>query len=355
MPAQVGTYSIQDLLAVRYQSVNEFGENTVVQVLQADLAAHNAVVTEMMQQMCEFTTDTQGIYGTGATGEMIEVDEFGRSETQKVATGSTVGYPLRLFQYATGWTRKYLQSATPADLAQKQLAAQTAHKLRLRKDIQRALFFSANYTFNDFLINNVALGVKRLVNADSASIPQAPDGSTFDASTHTHYVGASSLTTTVLTTGINNLIEHGHGARPMIAVHNQDATTVSNLTGFVPAQPVYLEQINNTTNVPRTRTDLNQMYNRLLGYYNGAEVWVKPWAIQNYLFIWDAGSAMKPLAFRQRAANTLQGLQIAAELEAYPLYAEYYEAEHGVAVHTRTNGVAIRFNNASYADPTIPL
>jgi hypothetical protein len=354
MAPQVGTYTLADLIAVRFQSINEFGENTVADVLRADLAAHNAIVTEMVADLAMLTTDTQAVYGSGAVGQMVEVDEFGRSETQKVAPGSTVAFPLRLFQYGIGWTRKFLQNATPADLAQAQLAAEEAHRREIRYQIKNAIFGPTNYTFTDYLVNNVSLGVKRFVNADSAAIPDAPDGSTFTASSHTHYDGAASLTTTVLDAAITDLIEHGHGARVMVAIHYSDAATFEALTGFVKAIPQYVQVPAYNVTTPATRTDLGNQYNRLVGYYGAAEVWVKPWAVDNYMFLWDAGSTQKPLAFRQRAGgDPVQGLQLAAELDAYPLRADYYEAEFGIGVWTRTNGVAVRFDNGTYAAPTL--
>ena len=354
MAPQVGTYTMADLLAVRFSSVNEFGENTVVQTLQNDLAAHNAIVTDMVSDLAMLTTDTQGVYGSGAVGQMVEVDEFGRSETQKVAPGSTVAWPLRLFQYGIGWTRKFLQNATPADLAQAQLAAEEAHRREIRYQIKSAIFGSANYTFADYLVNNVSLGVKRFVNADSAAIPDAPDGSTFTASSHTHYDAAAALSTTVVDNAITDLIEHGHGSRVMIAINYSDVSDFEGLTGFVKAVPQYVQVPAYNVTVPSARTDLGNQYNRLVGYYGAAEVWVKPWMIANYMFVWDAGSAQKPLAFRQRAGgNVTQGLVLAAELDAYPLRADYYEAEFGVGVWTRTNGVVVEFDNGTYQVPTL--
>lgn len=349
----VGTYTLADLLAVRFQSVNQFGIDTLVEVLQQDLATHNAIIQEMMTEFAMMTTDTQGVYGTGSSGEMVEVDEFGRSETQKPAPGSTVAWPLRLFQYGAGWTRKYMEVATPADLAQRQLDAEKAHLKVIRRDIKRAIFGPTNYTYNDYLINNVALAIKRFVNADSAGIPDAPDGSTFTASTHTHYDANATLTTTVVDNAITDLIEHGHGGRVMIAINYANAAAFAALTGFVPALPNYVQVPAYNITTPATRTDLGNQYNRLVGYYGAAEVWVKPWAIAGYFFVWDAAAAGKPVAFRQRNSTTLQGLQLAAKLEAYPLYAEYFEAEFGVGVFTRTNGVVVDFTHGSYTAPTI--
>lgn len=353
MAPQVGTFTLADLLAVRFQSVNDFGANTVVEVLQQDLAAHNAIVNEMLTDMAVFTTDTQDIYGTGTAGEMVEVDEVGRSETQKPSPGSTVGFPLRLFQYGIGWTAKYMETATPADLAQGQLAAEQAHMKAIRRDIKRALFGPLNYTWNDFLINNVAIPVKRLVNADSAAIPDAPDGSTFTASSHTHYNGSAALDVAAVNAGITDLIEHGHGARVMIAIHHTNAAAFIALSGFVKAVPAYVQTPAYDVTIPSARTDLGNQYNRLLGYFGAAEVWVKPWAIADYMFIWDGAAAGKPLKMRQRTATSLQGLRIAAELPLYPLYAKYFEAEYGIGVWTRTNGVAVHFANATYQSPSI--
>jgi len=350
----VGTYDISSLLSVRFQSIDAFGIDTVVQVLKDDLAAHNAIVQEMMADLCFSTVDTQGIYGTGTTGEMNEVDEYGRTETQKQTPGAPVAWPLRLFQFAVGWTAKYMEIATPADLALQQIDAEKAHMKALRRDVKRAIYGSANYTYIDHLINNYPLLVKRFVNADSAAIPDAPDGSTFNASSHTHYDASATLTTAVVDAAITDLIEHGHGGRVKLAIHYSNAAAFAALTGFVAALPQYIQVPAYNVATPSVRTDLGNQYNRLVGYYNTAEVWVKPWAIAGYMFLWDSASNGKPLAYRQR--NTLatrQGLRLAAELPDYPLYAKYYEAEFGIGQWVRTNGVVVQFTNASYQDPVI--
>lgn len=356
MAPQVGTYDISQLLDTRFDSVSviEFGMDTLAETVQRDLDAHNTVVNEMVRELSEPTTDRLRTYGTGATGEMIEVDEFGRSETQTSAPGSNVAFPLRLFQYGIGWTKKYMERATVRDIALQTNAAQKAHIRRMRYDIKRALFLSTNYTYTDHLIDKVALAVKRLVNADSATIPDGPDGGTFTASSHTHYNGSSSLDTTAVDAQITDLIEHGHGASVMIAIHYSDAAAWEALTGFVKATPVYIAQ--NAYNVATTsaRTDLGNQYNRFVGHYGAAAVWVKPWAVDNYPFAWDSGTGDKPLAFRQRAvAAPLQGLRVASELDTYPLYAKFFEAEFGFGVWTRTNGVVLKTDNSSYSDPTL--
>jgi hypothetical protein len=344
------------LLETRFDSVSaiEFGMDTLAEVVARDLAAHNAIVSEMVTELAMPTVERNGIYGTGASGEMIEVDEYGRSETQVTTTGSTIALPLRLFQYNVGWTRKYMERATVRDVALQTQAAQKAHLRRLRYDIKRALFLSANYTYVDHLIDRVSLSVKRLVNADSATIPEGPDGSTFTASSHTHYNANATLTTTAVDTAISDLLEHGHGARTVGVINYANAAAFEGLAGFVKATPVYVQNQAYDVATTAARTDLGNQFDRLVGYYGAAEIWVKPWGIANYLFLYDAATPEKPLMFRQRnTAAPLQGLRLAAEFDAYPLYAKAFEAEFGFGVWTRTNGVVLKFDNGTFSDPTI--
>lgn len=351
MAISTGTYDISALLAARFQSVADFGLDTIQRILQADLAAHNTIVRSMVEELADIVTDRQRLYGTSVGGEMVEVDEYGRAPTQRVAPGSTVGFPLRLFQFALGWTRKFMEVATPADLAQHQLAAQGAHMRAVQRDLKRAVYLASNYTYRDHLVDNVDLSVKRLVNADSAGIPNGPNGETFDGATHTHYDANASLTATVLKNTINDVIEHGHGAQVRVAFNKADETAVRALTGFVAYADPRLVYRN--TDTPENTVDLSRLDNRAIGIFEGAEVWIKSWAIANYAFAWDAGDPRKPIAFRQRSQTTLQGLRIAADNDAYPLHAQYMEAEFGMGVWTRTNGAVLYFAGGAYTDPTI--
>lgn len=346
-----GTHDINTLLAARFASAVDYGLDTIQQVLAADVAAHNAIVTEMVGDLCEVTTDRQRRYGTSVDGDMVEVDEFGRAPTQVAKPGSTVGFPLRLFQFAIGWTEKWLQLHTAADMATATQNAEKAHLRAIQRDIKRAIYGNTNYTFNDFLVDKVDLAVKRFVNADGAAIPDGPNGETFDGSAHTHYDALASLTAAGLKANINDVIEHGFGGAVRVAINKADETAVRALSGFVAYPDPRIVYRNSDT--PGQTLDISRLDNRAIGIFEGAEVWVKPWAIQYYSFAWDAASPSKPLAFRQRDSASLAGLRIAANMSSYPLYAQYMEAEFGIGVWTRTNGSVLYFNNGSWADPTI--
>lgn len=352
MASQTGTLDITSLLEARFSSAAAYGLDTIEKVLQRDLAAHNDLVMGMMGDLCEVTTDRQRIYGTSANGDMQETDEYGLTPTQKILPGATVGFPLKLFQYNLGWTSKWFQTHSPADMATAVLAAEKAHKRELMRQIKKALFLSANYTHLDHLVDNVSLAVKRLLNADSTLIPDGPNGEVFTPASHTHYTGVATLTAAGQLAVINNVIEHGHGNKVIIVISKTDETAFRALTGFVAyvdpriISNVSADHLGNTL-------DISRLDNRAIGVFMGAEVWVKSWAIANYSFVYDAMDPNKPLCFRQRANTTLVGLRIAATMDEYPLYAKDMEAEFGIGVWTRTNGALAYNANVTWADPTI--
>jgi hypothetical protein len=353
MATPVGTYSLADLRTNRFQSAVEYGLDNINQILQRDLAATNEIVAELQGELADRSTDKQRVYGGSIDGDMVEVDEFARSATKKPAVGSGVGFPLKNFQYPVGWDERWIKRATVGELAEKAIAAETAYMKAHRRDVKRALFLSTNYTWRDINSSPIAdLAVKRLVNADSMAIPNGPDGSTFNAATHTHYLATATMTAAGLTAAINTVIEHGFGERIIAAFNYADEATVRALTGFV-AAPDYRVIPATTAAYTRDVTNPGSMYNRFIGIFGAAEIWIKPWAIANYAFVWDTNSPMKPLVLREDTVAGFQGLRLAAQLDTYPLYAQYFEAMFGYGAWNRTNGAAWYFASASYVEPTI--
>lgn len=329
--------------------------DNIIEVLNRDLAAHNRIMIELVSGLCEVTTDRQRIYGSSVSGEMQEVDEYGQAATQRSTQGSTVAFPLRKFQYPLGFTRRWLAMNTPADLAEVFLAAQKAHRRRVERQIKRAFFLKTNYTFQDHLVDNVDLGVKRLINADGAPIPNGPqDGEVFDGAVHDHYTAEATLSTGGVDILIDNVIEHSLGADIKIGINRTDEADWRALTGFVPYADSRLEVFRNSTSpdVPFVRLDQSVTVNRAIGLYNAAEVLVKSWVPATYAACWDNGWS-KPLAFRQDQVATFQGLQMVAEETSHPLLAQYMEAFFGVGVWERTAMACLFFANATWVDPTI--
>jgi hypothetical protein len=350
MALKTGTLDISSLQAATNVSAIEFGQDNIAQVLQADNVAFSAVVEDMLSDLAETSADRLRLVGNSLGGNAVEVDEFGNSATQKDVPGYFVGFPLRKIQFAIGWTQQFLKNATPADLAIRNTIAQGAHLRRARYELQRAIYTPTNTTFNDHLVDKASLAVKAFINADSTAMANGPNGETFDGSTHTHYDGVSSLSAAALTALINDVAEHRNGATVRVCINIADVATVSALTGFVPFQMPYVN-LNTAANQPSERLDITKLDNRQVGWFGAAEIWTKPWAVANYAVAYDYSAPAKPLV--RRVERNDRGMHIAATMESHPLVAEFMEWFHGFGAWNRTALAVLRFNNSTYAAPTL--
>lgn len=346
----VGTYSIADLLQTRFVTAKQFGMDNIAEVLRADLAAHNERVALQMRELCEVGMDAYRVAGASGSGAMTEVDEFGHAPTERSITGEGIGFPLRRYQFNTGWTEAFLENATPADIAQKQLDAEVAHLRQINIELRRAIFRSANFNFTDLNVDNVVLGVRRFLNADSlAAIPDGPDGTVFDNTTHTHYTAAAALVVGNITALIDNVIEHGHGGDVRLCISQTNEAAFRALVGFNaypdPRITTVLTQLTSGKVLDQSRLN-----DRAIGTLGGAEVWVKSWVPASYCVVMDAGDPRKPLYFRVRKGSDYNTLRTVSNWSTHPFGGEDMEAMFGIGVWTRTNGAAHFFGGAAWVD-----
>jgi hypothetical protein len=151
MATNTGTLTLKDLLSERFQSVAQFGVNTVLEVIQRDQAAYNRQLQGMFDLLADTTADRQRISGASGAGEMIDVDEAGTGPTQKAGAGASLGFPMRAKQWNLGWTRRWFQRHSPAEMAEQTLNGQQAHMRGLIRDMKRAIYTATNATFRDKL------------------------------------------------------------------------------------------------------------------------------------------------------------------------------------------------------------
>lgn len=363
MALQTGTHTIADLAenAFATTTVMEFGVDNMNDAIQADLDMHNARTDEMLRELAEISTERSTIYGTNAQGEMVQKDEFTRAPTQKIGVGSKVEFPLDGFQYAVGWTADFIRRASVQDMAKTTIAARQAHVRRLQYDIRSALFGPTNYTWTDRLVDGNDLAVKRLVNADSAPIPNGPNGETFTASTHTHYDaidwGAANTAArdAFVRALVQDVIEHGHGNDVRIYINRAQETDFRALDGFEPLP--FPNMVFRQTDTAVGTLDVTKADNRQIGYYDGLSVWTKPWVPASYIFTFAAGvaPANKTLRYRVSTVPGVRGLYTAGEIANFPLQARYMEAVHGFGVKDRTNGAIGYLGAGTYAAPTLTM
>lgn len=350
-----GTLSVADLLATARvgASVMEVGEDRTFAAIDAYLQAHNQIQRELFDLLVEETTERTVGTGASDTMTMDELDEFGRADPQKVTAGDILGFPLRLYGGALQWTRKYFENHTPAELVAQVDAMMTADAQNLQKQVKRALFFSANYTFTDKLVDRMSIAVKRLVNADSFPLPIGPNGEVFTASSHTHYLArvGGSLAASDVSALISTVTEHYNSGTAVLYINQAQEAAIramtSNFTAYMDARIIPAS----TATVARGTLDQSNIYDRAIGVFDQAEVWVKPWVPANYLFAFMVGQ-QKPIAKRVRRAGS-GDLVLDYENEQYPLRARQYGREFGVGVRNRVNGAVLYAGGTSYTNPTI--
>lgn len=353
-PKQVGILSMQDMLANRIQTPVQLGLDTIARSLQADLATHNRVLMDILTPFADLTNDRRRRYGISGQLEFLTADEFTRAHTQKVITGSEVEFPMDGFQAAIGWTAMFFKNKAVADMAATQVAAKIGHMKKIKQVLQQSFFTATNSSVFDYRVDDVQLDIKRFVNADSAPIPIGPNGETFVASTHTHYLFHNGLDNTSAHSLVQTVLEHFNSDSLQIFINVADLASWQGLTDF----KSYIDtRLIPGVNADHTRPALNPFRpnNRAVGLFDAAEVWVKPWGISNYAVCMDTGTPLKPLALRTRDGGP-PILQTVGTNVLFPLQADYMESEFGFGVWTRTNGAVLYHAGGAvaYVSPTIP-
>lgn len=351
-----GTYSLDDLLQQRFASAAEFGLDTINEVLQRDLANYNSQVLDQMTLFSDPLTKQSRIYGVSAAVSMVEVDEFGVAPSQKNLPGVTVSFPLRMYKSSLGWTTKYMEIATPREIASKFLEARRGHSQALIQEMRKAIFNSNNYTFVDKLTNGVSLAIKRLINADSADIPDSPAGVSFNGASHDHYnARVAALANSDVTSLVSDVTEHGNtrGLKIIVSL-TADKAAIKALSDFIDLGDSGI--VYNAADTTAKKLNFDDLENQLIGYWldTSVEVWVKPWALTGYFLCIASGATEKAVGFRQRPQSSLQGLRILPRISGdYPLISDDMEAEFGIGIWNRTAAAVLYTGATSWSNPAL--
>lgn len=354
-----GTYgtlgALDTLAAVQNTTVALYGIDNAYQAIQTTLDAHNILVDEMLRDLVEVTTDNFRNYGGGTSGRrMQELDEWGAPDTQKTGAGVNVGFPLRIYGDALGWTQTWMEIHSPADMAAQVNDMLTGDLLTLESAITRPLYYPTNVTFLDRLERNVSLPLKALLNADSAAIPPGPNGEAYNAATHTHYLWSTTFTEAAALAQIAHVQEHRTLGQIQYWINSADEATVRAFTGFKPYVDSRILVQNSNAAYAAGPLDMTNVGNRAIGVLGAAEVWVKPYALASYPIAIRLMAGAKPLAMRVRGAPGggsagLDRLRLVTTHNHHPLYASMYGREYGIAVWNRDMAAISEMNDADSA------
>src|SRR6185312_342378 len=329
-----GTLTTFDTLATLRAAtgvVAEIGEDVAFESIDMALKAHSQLLNEAITDFVEPTTDRLRRYGGPDQMQMEELDEIGSANAQKIGPGATLGFPMKFYGGGLQWSRLYFLNATGPELAAQVEAMMDADIKNVHKQLKTALLIPTNYTFEDRRVDHVQLPVKALINADGAAIPIAPDGTTFNGSTHTHYLPATAAWSgataiqmgadlTALTTTV---VEHFLTGKVLLLANQAQEASIRSIPGFYPYYDMRLTPTITTTNATNANLDVTNLTNRAIGVYGPAEVWVKPWIPLNYVAAMQVNVPQKALCLRTRSVGS-GNLELLYDMEEYPLRARQY-------------------------------
>lgn len=352
-------------------TVASFGEDRAWEAVSAARDAHNRIVADLLSTFVSVTTQRQERVGLADSTEMEELNEYGRTEAQKIGPGPLVGLPLRRYGHGLSWTRDYLRRTTASEFAAQVTNIFAADLRRIQRQIKRAIYFSTNYTWIDILIDKASIPVKALANNDGMVPPVGPNGEVF-AGTHNHYLGTGSFAVGDLDTLIDHIAEHAYGGEMFLAINKAQETTIRGFTGFTAYVDVRAVQASTTSYADSKALDVISINNRPIGIYRGAEIWVKPWAVANYVVGWVNDPQQKkalgmrimgdgPEGIGGGSGSLIVGgngtgpgdLELVFEHDDYPLRCREYVREFDVAPVNRVLMAVLYISNATYANPTI--
>lgn len=355
-----GTLQIKDLLAANGQTVYQYGEDNAFQAIANELQQHNNLFAAMVGDFgLVTTTDRVRRYGANAAMKVEDLDEHGVGDAQKVTAGIDIGFPLRRKGLTVQWTLDYFRRVSTPEFAAQFTAAQNADLRGIETEVKRAIFTpTSNTTYKDRLVDNVTLPVRAFLNADSLSIPSAPDGTTFDGSTHTHYKGyaSSAVAAADIKNLISNVTEHGVDGEVRLLINQAQEATIRGFSAsgeFTPFTDTRIVQGSGVT-YAQGALDMININNRAIGVFGAAVVYVKPWVPANYYVALDSGDSNNaPLIMRQPLDAEFGQFRLVSDDENHPLRANMLAREYGIAPWQRQK-VAVLYGGAStYSAPSI--
>lgn len=351
-----GTLTLADLLATqRNTTVAKLGVDEAFRAIGNTLRIHNNQLDEMMGDFVEKTTDRLRAYGTYSSMSMQDADEFTVPAPQKITAGANIGFPLNMSVIAFQWTDLWFKKHTVEELAAHVNAAMDADVRRVQRDLIRSIFYATNVDFVDANVDGITLPVKRLVNADSATIPPGPQGESFTASTHTHYIAAAStFASTDMDSLVNTVREHFPGGGDIrVYINRAQEATVAGFSGYLTKYvDVRILPASTSDRAIGKSLDPTSITSRAIGIdHNGAEVWVKPWIPSGYVFAWNA-AAPSPVVYRYDP-DYGDGLQPMFDRQQDPYSVRGFRRIFGLGVWNRPNGACLYTANTTWADPTV--
>lgn len=346
-----GTISMADLLATTSGQVAQMDDTQIWALFKPEADAHNGMMRELISEFATPVTDQLVGVGGITQMEMEDSNEFMTPEAQKPISGQNLGLPLRERAIGIQWTKLARRRMTGAHLVASFQSVLSADRRKVIKDAKIAFYTATNYTFVDVRHpNRASLPVKALANADGMAIPIGPNGEIFVAGTHNHYMGTAAFVAADLSALILNAAEHYNGGEIRVVINQAQEAAVRAFTGFEEVKDIRIVPSTTDSYMKGSLSWANR-YDRMIGLYDGAEIWVKYWAIPSYLIAYNR-NAPKVLGYRTAEGNS-GDLELMMEDETHPFQARTWAREYGLGTINRVGMAILYIGNATYVTPTV--
>jgi hypothetical protein len=332
-------------------TVNTVGQQLIFDELNTFAARVEADLNLMSSMFVQGdTTDHSETYLLPAGGMMQDANEFTRPGAIKRSGELSVAFPIEdaRDQVAASDIAIAYMNGPQLDAHMRSVEMRYANWKRFR--ILKALFNETNETFADPLRGS--LTIRRLANGDGTLYPPVI-GATAEAQ-EDHYSGINNATISdtfnPFALASADLSEHfGEGQKVAFINSAQEATTKA-LTDFYDAVPQYVTLGNGTA-----FASVNGLPapGRFIGAANQQAIFVWDYIPAGYVLSVDAAQPA-PLKRRLDIPTELQGLQLVATQQEYPLTGSFWRAREGYGAANRLNGVVIHIAaSASYTIPAL--
>lgn len=295
---------------------------------------------------------------TSYPGAMVKLSEKGEAQGTGDKQIVTVDFPLFKYGVRSGWTEDYLLRASVEDFRGSVLKNELAYRNALQNEITTAIFHNVKRTVVDWLTDYSTLSVYPFINADGMAIRPAPNGTTFTAASHQHYVGTSgsAVSTYDIDTLISNVVEHGNRGIALFVDVNMPST-LAGMAGTKFNEPNWFAQINNSlTNTTIETVDPNaDPANTLVGRWGsaGVPVYTRSWVPSGYIACMAVGGAEKPLGYRQDVMPSLRGLIPLSIMGGNVISSQEFRAYFGLGANNRSAGAVLDTGHqTNYTEPT---
>jgi hypothetical protein len=358
--ATVKTHTLREFQD-EVRPLQQLEKESLNEAINIEMETHNALMNDATSFFVEQTTleiEEAASQRTGA--KLVRVDDIGSPVTIGfTSTPSRVGYPLEGYGEALGWTAQWFKRATTLDLATKIGEIELADLNMMRYLIADAIYSNSsvlNYRSGWMRQNNAtSIDVRRFWNADGQFVPNSWKGQSFPIG-HQHYLAANGVVGAALATIVDSLIltveEHTTENQTVLFTNNADNAKIKALPGFIEALPPAIIESANARRIDLT-LNMSQTDNRAIGYYNGRQVWEKPWTVPGYIVCLNLGGD-KPIKQRNPVTGD-SGLQILETNIGFKLQAEDWQRVTGFGTFNRSGGAVLDLVNAAYTRPALTV